>query len=51
MKIKKIKQLNDESQGIKSRTLSGLKVKTHVKAGPAGGPAGGTGGTNDIRSE
>ena len=44
MKIKKIEQLNDESKRARPRISSGLKVKTHVKAGPAGG-------INDIHPE
>ena len=48
MKIEKIERLNNESKRANSRTLSGLKMKTHVKAGPGGIP---TGGINDIRSE
>lgn len=48
MTIKKIEQLDDESKRAKFKTSSGLKVKTHIKAGPGTVP---TGGVNDVRHE
>jgi hypothetical protein len=43
MKIKKIDQASDETKKTaKSRYSIGLKVKTHIKAGP------GEGGVHDI---
>jgi hypothetical protein len=49
MKIEKIQQANDEiKKTARSNYSSGLKVKTHIKAGPTD-PTGGDGGVHDVR--